>query len=348
VKVVAIQVVIFLIGLAVIELVLRTFAPLPVPGGIYLDRNGQMVRPALDELTLNPNLDITHKGSEFAARIRTNSLGNRIIDNESRTPDVLWLGDSFTFGHGVSDEDVFSYIVCTRSHIVCQNMGHSGSNTFQQVAILANAMAKDNVRPKSVVLVMLTACWIEQAGNDLGDNLIYAREHPQLDASDVQAARRPKPNTVDTQAPPDEPGLLKRLQARVGNYEIVKRGMPILSVWIKRSTYRCSDPGQIRPALEVTKKALRKLEDLARTSGFSVTLVEIHPLQELDGLYRETERLVGGIVPESFTRIPTGEHFSKEHYYPYDGHFNAAGHARLAEVLARALKPQFARPSPDR
>jgi hypothetical protein len=329
VRVVAIQVVIFLIGLAIIELVLRAFAPLPVPGGIYLDRNGQMVRPAQDELTLRPNLDVTHKGSEFAARIRTNSLGNRIIDNESRTPDVLWLGDSFTFGHGVSDEEVFSYIVCTQNHIVCQNMGHSGSNTFQQVAILANAMAKADVRPKSVVLVMLTACWIEQAGNDLGDNLIPTR-------------------AAGSQPPTDRQGLLKRLQGLVGKYEIVKRAMLTFSGWIKRSTYRCSDPGQVGRALEATQTALRKLEDLARSSGFSVTLVEIHPYQELDGPFRETERLVGDIVPAGFARIPTGQYFRKEQYYPYDGHFNAAGHARLAEVLARALKPQSARPSQDR
>jgi hypothetical protein len=323
-KVAAIQVVIFLIGLATIEVILELLAPLPAPGGFYVDRDGHPARVAQDELSLRPNLDLFHKGAEFTAKIRTNGLGNRIIDNESRQVDFLWLGDSFTFGHGVSDEQTFPFIVCTRNHFVCANLGHSGAETFQEVNILSRAITKEKYQTKNVVVVMLTACWLDQAGNDLGDNLKYYRDH------------------VVTSRQPDEDisrgGLLKRLQGAIGKYEIVKRSMLIFSAWIKRGTYKCSASDQIGQALDATKNALEKLERLARESAFNVTVVEIHPYQELDGAFRKTEALVSGIIPKSIKHIPTGQFFTVNDYYHYDGHFNALGHARLATVIEQQLK----------
>jgi hypothetical protein len=322
-KVAAVQTVIFLIGLAGIEVILELIAPLPIPGGIYVDRNGHPVRVALDELSLAPNLDIIHKGTEFTARIRTNRLGYRIIDNENRRPDFIWLGDSFTFGHGVSDEKTFPYLVCTRNGFVCQNLGHSGAGTFQEIDILVRAITKIEFHPKHVILVMLTACWIEQAGNDLGDNLSYERVH----FAEAKA-----------QAAADRVGMLKRLQGIAGNYELVKRTLLVFSTWIKRSTYQCSNPDQIHRAIAATKTALDKLQGLAHEFGFGVTVVEIHPYQELAGAYRQTEQLVSGIIPKTFAHIPTGQYFNKDDYYPYDGHFNATGDARLAVIVGRELK----------
>lgn len=320
-KVAAIQAAIFLIGLIFIEAILELFAPLPVPGGIYVDRNRRPVRVAIDDVSLIPNLDIFQKAAEFTAHIRTNRFGYRIIDNEDLRPDFVWLGDSFTFGHGVSDEQTFPYLVCTKNGLVCQNLGHSGAGTFQEVDILDHALTKNELRPKQVILVMLTSCWIEQAGNDLGDNLNYRQS-----------------DSAGTQPVPAHVGMLKRLQSAIGNYELVKRSLLAFSIWIKRAAYQCSKPDQINRALALTKTALDKLQSLAQEFRFGVTVVEIHPFQELDGNYRQTERLVSGIIPSTFTYIPTGQYFGNDDYYPYDGHFNAAGDARLATILGRELK----------
>ena len=46
---------------------------------------------------------------------------------------------------------------------------------FAQLRVLKFAIDAYHVRPKTVVLVMLTACWISQSGNDLGDNLKHYR-----------------------------------------------------------------------------------------------------------------------------------------------------------------------------
>lgn len=347
-KIAFVQVVVLLVGLVLIELALRVFFPLPVHGGIYLDRTGHPVRPSQDAVQLKPNLDLTHQGAEFSAKIRTNALGYRRMGDGgegARRPDFVFIGDSFTFGHGVADEQVFSAIFCTNHHFVCQNLGRPGTATYDQVKVLDYALNAYDLRPKTVVLVMLAACWLDSSGNDLGDNLRYreAQTEPAtgaavapvllLAAADATVAGATAP-TVRT--PPA--GLVKTAQAWFGSLEIGKRLMLGLSSAIKRGSYSCSEPSRMAQALQATKPALDDLDRLAQRYGFSVVLFVIHPYQELDGAFRQTERDVATIVPRDFSYFPTGQYFRPEHYYRYDGHFNVAGHAQMATVIERSLE----------
>ena len=111
-KIAAVQAIVFLCGLVAIECALAWFAPLPPHGGVYTDRNGKPARVSRDADTLVPNLDIVHSASEFSAGIHTDARGYRLMSRESATPDFLFVGDSFTFGHGVSDSEVFAEIFC--------------------------------------------------------------------------------------------------------------------------------------------------------------------------------------------------------------------------------------------
>jgi hypothetical protein len=338
-KLIVIQAAVFLVGLVLIEFALRAFFPLPVHGGIYLGRDGHPVRPSQDAVLLKPNLDILHKGSEFSAKIRTNSLGYRRIDNEDKQPDFVFIGDSFTFGHGVPDEEVFSYIFCTKNHFVCQNLGRSGTATYDQLKVLDYALQTYGLRPKTVALVMLAACWLESSGNDLGENLARyraRRQVPLTDASPGAALASATAPAPDRPAP--RPSIAKQLQAWLGEFEITKRLMLVLSSPIKRGSYSCSEPGEMAQALEATKAALTELDQLAKQFGFGVMLFVIHPYQELDGAFRQTERDLHTVVPSQFAYVPTGQFFRPEHYYRYDGHFNAAGHANMAAVIERSVE----------
>jgi len=68
-----------------------------------------------------------------------------------------------------------------------------------------------------------------------------------------------------------------------------------------------------------------------------VTIAIIHPFQDLGGGFRASEAAVTRALPKSFACIPTGAGFRQEYYYPYDGHFNASGHAHLAAILDAAI-----------
>lgn len=339
-KIAAVQLLILAVGLVFMEIGLRLIAPLPVHGGVYIDGDGKHVHVAMTPLLLTPNLSATHAGAEFRAPIHIDSLGYRAISNESTKPDYLFLGDSFTFGHGVGDHEAFADIVCRNEALTCLNLGRSGTNTFQQLNILRYALRQYGVRPKTVVLVMLVACWIDSAGNDLGDNLQEYQE---------RVARSAAATAVKAKSPQDAHaagwlsdlslnGLIKAVQKPISNFEIIRRAMLIASGRLKSSVYACSDRARIETALVATRAALKELNELAAQYHFSVKVFAIHPYQELGGSYRQTESDLRAVMPRTFAYFGTGARFRKDQYYPYDGHFNAAGHANMAAIVADDLQ----------
>lgn len=329
----AIQAVVFLAGLVAIELVLRQFFPLPAHGGEYRDADGNAVRIARDAVTLAPRLNVRHVASEFSARMTTDELGYRTMSTESTAPDFLFLGDSFTFGHGVSDEDVFSEVLCRQRGAACLNLGRSGTNTFDQVRLLRHGIDAHQLRPKVVVLTMLAACWLGVAGNDLGDNLTFYR-------NSGRSSRAPPggpPPPVRASFAPSVSDMMRTLQGWLSRFEITKRVLIVASGGLKRGVYACSAPAELDAAATATSAALGELAKLAGLYGFKVTVVVIHPFQDLGGGFRASEATVGRALPASFACIATGARFRNEQYYPYDGHLNASGHAHLAAMLDAAI-----------
>jgi lysophospholipase L1-like esterase len=307
------------------EVGLRYFDPLPVHGGVYRDRDGNIVRIAQDELTLRPNLDVIHSSPEFSAEMHTDALGFRKIANESRTPDYLFLGDSFTFGHGVADKEVFSSIFCEKRGVSCLNLGRSGTDTFEQVRILQNATDKLGLRPRKVVVVMLVACSLNISGNDLADNL------------NERMSAKGNGGMLALTLALDGLGVIKKIQGWVGGFEITKRAMLLMSSGLKRGLYSCSDEASIERALDATDVALAELENLSKKLQFKVSIFFVHPYQELDGAFRTTESYLRKLPPRHLDPHFTAQYFRREHYYPYDGHFNPAGHANMASVIEAAL-----------
>lgn len=332
-KVAAIQAVIFLAGIVAIELVLQQFFPLPPHGGEYRDASGHAVRIARDASALEPRLDVQHIASEFAAHMTTGDLGYRKMSKESTAPDFLFVGDSFTFGHGVADDEVFSEVFCKKRGAACLNLGRSGTNTFDQVRLLRYGIDTHQLRPKSVVVTMLAACWLGVAGNDLGDNLTFYRDTKR---SDRTRPGNPVPLSRASFAP-SLSGAMRMLQQRLSGFEITKRVLIVASSGLKRGVYACSQPSELDAAANATSAALGELAQLAGQYGFKATIAVIHPFQDLSGGFHASEAAVARALPKSFACIPTGARFRNEHYYPYDGHFNASGHANLAAILDAAI-----------
>jgi hypothetical protein len=329
-KVAAIQWLILLAGIAAIEGVLRLFLPLPPHGGEYVGADGKTVRIAHDADALRPQLDVRHVGPEFSVRVRTDQLGYRRMANGSTAPDFLFLGDSFTFGHGVADDEVFAAIFCGKRRATCLNLGRPGSNTFDEARLLRRGIETQQLRPRTVVVTVLAACWLGVAGNDLGDNLA--------------AARRARRSSVGNQQPPvhADPApwrseAMRTLQAWVSGLEITKRVLIVTAGGLKRGTYACSDPSELEAATAATAAALRELAELALRHTFSLKVVVIHPLQDLAGGYLTSEAAVGRALPQGVGCIATGGRFRISHYYPYDGHFNPSGQAHLAALLDAAI-----------
>ena len=246
-KIAAVQAIVFLCGLVAIECALAWFAPLPPHGGVYTDRTASQRACRAMTIRLRANLDIVHSASEFSAGIHTDALGYRLMSKESATPDFLFVGDSFTFGHGVSDDEVFAEVFCKARGATCLNLGRSGTDTFDQVRILRHGIDTHRLRPKTVVLTMLAACWLGAAGNDLGDNLTHAGPRSAL----------PAPMRADVM--PSLGDIVKAIQRRVVDFEITKRVMIIATSGLKSSLYACSPQAELDAAQRATAVALRQL-----------------------------------------------------------------------------------------
>lgn len=326
-KIAAVQLVIFAVGLIAIEFALARFLPLPPHGGVYIDRSGGPVRVSLDDNVLRPNIDIVHSASEFSASVHTNALGYRAMSKESRRPDFLFLGDSFAFGHGVSDNEVFAEVFCKARGAACLNLARSGTATFDHVRILRHGLDTLELRPKTVVLTMLSACWLGVAGNDLSDNLARYRVETRSEARAVVRAS-PAPSISD---------VVKAIQLRIADFEITKRVMILATSGLKSSIYRCADQSELDAAVRATAAALQQLQALADRFGFDVVVLVVHPYQELEQAYPKTESLVAAALPEKFRCLGTAARLRKTDYYAYDGHFNASGHATVAAILDGAV-----------
>jgi hypothetical protein len=128
--------------------------------GTYQDEQLPMCRA--DALTIwryRPNLDFTYRTSEFVTRIRTDDAGLRegpITPDAEGVTTVLFIGDSFTFGWGVAEEERYSEVLTrlmaekrpgTRLRIV--NAGH-WMYAFDQQLVLMKEMI-ERYRPAVVV-----------------------------------------------------------------------------------------------------------------------------------------------------------------------------------------------------
>lgn len=106
-----------LLALLAAELLLRWF-PLEPPGRIHWSGEGRFVRRDRELIwRLVPEAHHLWGTDEFREERRTNSLGMRDDEVRPRAPGelrVLAMGDSFTFGHGVSAAEAWPEVLAAR------------------------------------------------------------------------------------------------------------------------------------------------------------------------------------------------------------------------------------------
>ena len=334
-KIVAANATVFVVLFLAVEMFLRFFMPAPPHGGYYLNENGEKERISKDSLTLKKNRRFTHISSEFSASITTNRFGYRKIKG-GHDPGTLFIGDSFTFGHGIDDERTFSYLYCVDNRKSCMNLGYSGADSFQALDILEAALAEHGFQPMHVILVFLGACWIESSGNDLGGNILGAAKEERKRRGKNSETLKPVPEN-----PPKKPAgsILKTIQGIVLPLQIYQRVMLVMGGAIKRNLYSCSPPEDVEKAVLATRKAFDRFLKIAAEGKFRPWVVLIHPSQEIGVMaYKKTEEILLRAARGKMRIIKTGARFNAKHYFPFDGHFNALGHANLAKILGGSLQ----------
>lgn len=160
------------LGLVLAEIALRLFLPQPVSWLAIFDRHARL--PFHGHLA---SLDTTVDTGETRFRILTDARGFRVGEDggpASPGKQILWIGDSFTFGQGVDYEHSFVGLVDALSGpaVAHLNSGVNGYGPPQYRAVLEDALGT-GLHPDVVVVSVFV-------GNDFHD-CKWAKDAPVRD-----------------------------------------------------------------------------------------------------------------------------------------------------------------------
>jgi hypothetical protein len=309
---IVVPVVTMLLCAAVAELAVRTFIPVRDVGPsftVYDPVHGKRLKGSFSAQRVTP---------EFRMRFSTNSLGFRgpeLKGAPRRT--IVFVGDSFTMGYGVSDGEEYPARIGADLRRRCGDMaptvvnagiGYSG-NGFWVKFLRGEAEAFD---PEWVIMQLFD--------NDFEENV---RE--QLFALDSSGSLRELP------VPP--PDAMRRLQTVI---EAIPGLSRLYLVGLLRQVHAPhtapSRTQRLTPNDALTLRIVEEAISICRRRGWRLLAV-------LTGLAPAREGALANLFARSaipMVKIPSKTE-RPDLYYGIDGHWRASGHAFVAERILDAL-----------
>jgi hypothetical protein len=268
--------------------------------------------------------------NEYDARTTITDKGHRVPAVEGN-PEIVFIGDSFTFGYGLNDAETFVSLYCTETGRSCANLGLPSSGTVKQVDRLEQFLDRWQWQPREVRLFFFGMSGSFSAGNDFVDN--YNRE--------ITREARQQGVPADDQK---SRGLTERvigLQAVLLRHSNLMRMLKFYAGPRLKAMF-IAEPGEerMRKAVESTRASLQRLDELSRRRGFEYSIYLLVPVHDvLRGTYGDTLATLQGVSPKQV--IPTAELFldsPAQYYFAFDGHLNAQGSRRIADFLISSDK----------
>lgn len=311
------------------EVASRVVAPVSI-GAKNVSVFGDPISPLRDDqIRFKARLKYRQISTEFDVQISIDRFGNRKT-GPADEPEVLFLGDSFTFGHGLRDEETFASIYCARKKIACGNLGRSGTGTRLQLDVLRHYLDVERWRPREVKLFVLAMTKALLPGNDLSDNYFYRPADDLVTAFSEQSESRT--HFEETTA-----FKLLNIRSVALNWSNLARNIYFtIGPWLRAMFSPAPQAQILQEALAITRKQFLRLADMAAVYGFDYRIYVLHPVQDLiRGTSTDTLQKLSGLAAPGrvvgtdclFTVAPS------KFYYRYDGHFNADGSLKVAEFL---------------
>ena len=320
-----------LIAVFLLEFASRVVVPI-APSTEFMDMEGRpaSLRSELDGTVL-PSLALRQLSTDYDNILHTGPNGLRAPEPAS-PPEIVFIGDSFTFGQGLADGETFVAVYCARLQLVCANLGVPGTGTFFQRTFLQNTLDRTGWRPREVRLFMLAVTSSMASGNDLFDTLIERDRD----------AGMPPPPAGDALADVGTRSLRRVVYDLRGHMlqrsNLVRIAYSILGPWMRATVSPPPEGSQLAAALVETGRQIQAMEQVAAGAGARLSIYVLHPVQDLlRGTYAQTTdaiRSVAGAVPVIDTAQALRDD-PRAYYFPYDGHFNARGAERVADLLLR-------------
>ena len=354
-----------ILALVLAEIVVRIF----VPQVLLHDPDAFIPDPTLGA-RLKPGFDDRVVTSEFASTWSINEDGHRgprVGPKDAAVTRIVALGDSFTFGYGVEEEQAWPRRLEAilgeggaggRAEVV--NLGVGGYGTWEETRYL------EEQRARLAPALALVAFYV---GNDPQDNRRWYPPVPVFAEGDTPAADAGA-NRVER--------LKRWLSARLHLYNLVaSRGDELLvRTGLRRLVYpfeidvlRSPPPESVEAAWEATRAAFTMLTHMQQ-SGLAIRVVLVPMRHQVDDAFwkrltTQYERLAGAsavraldrnrpqrIVEdlllaakiESFDLLPglrqEARNSPEPLYWSRDQHWTPSGHAAAARLIATRLRSE--------
>ncbi len=327
-------------------------APMGYPRDIYV-QDGEMNYP-------NPKFNGTIRSFGYSIRPRFSSWGTRGDEPRPGVPTWIVVGDSFTIGLQVEEEETFSARLAQRLGVQALNAGVDGYSTWKE-AIRAVQLGR-HFRPDVVVFVFFT-------GNDFFDNRARPGrtvEQPGLGPGEPGAPEYAVPVAPNFRTAPwyvrlvrDNSVVAAHLSSwaqtrhvRLGREPNARRFREELALFTREGRGAAmSEPGQTEAAFRFCRDAVARLgargivavvppafamdEDTAIRTFRSVALEGVTP--DLDTAQSLALRAVerAGLTPcDLMPTLRAAAAAGERPYLPFDGHLTPRGHAIVADAIA--------------
>jgi hypothetical protein len=277
-----------------------------------------------------PGTTYRQVSNEYDALTTITDKGHRAPGVEG-SPDLVFIGDSFTFGYGLNDGETFPSLYCAEAGRACANLGLPGSGTLKQVERLEEFITRYQWHPREVRLFFFGMSGSFSAGNDFVDNYNRAITREAREQGEPVKAGQPR-------------GFTERvigLQGVILKYSNLARMLKFYAGPRLKAMF-VAEPGEQRmlKAVESTRTSLQQLDELSRRAGFEYSIYLLVPVQDiLRGTYQDTLATLQSVSPKPV--VTTAELFldsPAQYYFAFDGHLNPKGSKRVADFLISSDK----------
>ena len=308
------------VSVAVAEVLIRLFVPVGHVGPIVTVKDpvmGKRIKKSFHTVRVHP---------DFTMTFTSNSLGFRGPEPDSPPTDsVLFIGDSFTMGYGVSDGEEFPALIKAmfdmtfgKNAISVVNTGMGDNGNGRWIKLLRDEAAQ--FKPRLIVLQVLD--------NDYEDNvreaLFRVSDNGALDELPINPAKD-LGSFLD-----DIPGLSSSYLYRLIRQTIAFHSSGAVT---RETAGQKSDViSGVGYAERLTERLISEALAICRRKGYPVFAILVglkgERLNRMQGIF-QANRIAVFKVPDKTER--------PDLYFKIDGHWNQAGHAFVARAVFEQL-----------
>jgi hypothetical protein len=325
-----------LLSLGVCELALRLLFPCPIYGYASVPPQEQFFQydPRLGWRG-RPDATGVSASVDFRVRVTHDRLGHRTSAEPwaADRRNILVVGDSYAWGWGVEDGEVFSErMMRLRGDLNVYNLAAPGYGTDQEYLLLREFLeTHPEVRPETVVLVFFVNDWADNASTSR-----YGYPKPRFrlrgDTLELQNVPVPDMRRADyargRSAGRAETTLLNRSHL----YNLASRALYGLPLDLEAVEHSIAEEAT-EEQLAISLRLLRAVRNLAASRGAELLVVLLHPGDTPQWRTFRARIAAAGIASLPFS----GRRWLGSTQLWVDGHLNRRGHDLLAVRVVEAL-----------